>query len=208
VIWFGAVRRLWWQTEPTFIVGGGPSLRGFQFWRLGGRQVMGVNRAMFDAPCQVGVSIDRQFVTGYAAQLSAFGLARALYLALGEDRHDLPDVPCAIFLKSRGDAPGLSLDPGMVHRGSTSGYCALNVAVLLGARRIVLLGYDYTPDGHYHDGYPWQRRAFDMSMPAWAHHYEAAAEHCKRIGVEVINASPTSMLTCFPKMTIDEALTT
>ena len=38
--------------------------------------------------------------------------------------------------------PGLSRTQGVIHQGKNSGYQALNLAYLLGAKRILLLGYD------------------------------------------------------------------
>lgn len=207
---FGEVASPTWGEGTTFIIGGGPSLRGFDFRRLIGRgHIIGVNRAMFDSNCDIGVSIDRQFVAGYADMLKGLAKVRTIYLALGNEwwKSGAPMIPGATYLRSRGDLPGLSHDPYVVHRGSTSGYCALNIAALLGARRIVLLGYDYKP-GHYHNGYPWHHKANDQSMPAWAVRYPAAAEDCMLLGIDVINASDDSTLTCFRKMSIDQVLET
>jgi hypothetical protein len=48
--------------------------------------------------------------------------------------------------------PGLDLRPGWVRTGGHSGYTAINLAVHLGATRIVLLGYDMmaSPQGAHH----------------------------------------------------------
>ncbi|HCZ48509.1 MAG TPA: hypothetical protein DCZ11_05850, partial [Gammaproteobacteria bacterium] len=45
--------------------------------------------------------------------------------------------------------PGLSASPLRIHQGGNSGYQALNLAVLLGAERVILLGYDMH-GGHWH----------------------------------------------------------
>ena len=39
-------------------------------------------------------------------------------------------------------SPGLSLDDELIHFGHNSGYQALNLAVLFGVKKILLLGYD------------------------------------------------------------------
>src|SRR5262245_24820873 len=46
------------------------------------------------------------------------------------------------------NAPGLSTSPDIIHHGHGSGFSMLNIAYLMGAARIVLLGYDlaYAPD--------------------------------------------------------------
>src|ERR1039458_2314613 len=42
----------------------------------------------------------------------------------------------------RGHSFGLSLDPKQIVTGSNSGYQALNIAVLAGAKTIILIGFD------------------------------------------------------------------
>ena len=43
--------------------------------------------------------------------------------------------------------PGFSTTPGLIHQGQNSGYQALNLAVLWGAAKVLLLGYDMTLQG-------------------------------------------------------------
>ena len=78
-----------------------------------------------------------------------------------------------------GHGTGLSLDPDKLVTGHNSGFQALNLAVLAGARRILLLGYDGKAgqDGrtHWSGGHPrptaagaWEqyRRAMTAAAPA------------------------------------------
>ena len=207
---FGAVGPPWWNDRTVYVVGGGPSLKGFDFTRLPSLgHVFGVNQAMVDAHCCAGISIDRLFIDANRLRLETFAASRELYLAPGNTwRKLLEPVAGATYL--RNVPAGLSREPGTVATGGTSGYAALNLAVLKGAKRIVLLGYDYgLIDGrhHYHDAYPWHHVANDQSWPAWAKQFDAAAPLLAAQGVEVVNASPQSAITCFPKMSIEDALT-
>ena len=204
-----------WGDAPVFCVGGGPSLYGFNFERLRGHgHIVAVNQAIFDAPCECGVSVDHIFVRNYADRLKVLVSKQTLYLSIGNEwwKANIPLIEGAIYLKSlprTGITAGLSFDPEALTRAPTSGFAALNIAVLKGAKRIYLLGYDYSVTGsrnHYHDAYTWHHPAQDQSWPVWARHYESAAKDCSAHGVEVINASPDSALTYFRKMTIDEAL--
>ena len=97
---------------------------------------------------------------------------------------------------------GLGYD--CVHFGGSSGYQAINLAFLWGAKRIVLLGFDCKPvDGKDHwfgqhpDGLT-QRQPYDL----WLEHYPQLAHDLKREGVEVINCSRDTALNCFQKATI------
>jgi len=101
-------------------------------------------------------------------------------------------------------------EKGKVGSGGNSGFQALNMAVQFGARRILLIGYDM--NDHY--GVHWYGRAQGngRSNPAewnfrrWRQAFATAAVQLQQAGVEVLNASEFSVLTCFPKVTLDEAL--
>lgn len=111
-------------------------------------------------------------------------------------------------------APGLSFDPGTLHTGSNSGYQAINLAVLLGAKRIVLAGYDMkpAPDGklHWHGSHrpedglrnPEPSRSFAN----WIAAFETMMPDLAKAGVDVINATPGSALTCFPMAELEDVI--
>lgn len=206
---YGEVGPPWWDDRTVYLVGGGPSLRGFDFGRLIGRGIIcGVNQAMLDLPeCHAGVSIDRKFVhwnQGRLAALARGGLA--LYLALGLQWRDYL-IPGAAHLNSGGSEP-LSLRSNSLRR-TTSGLAALNLAVLKQARRIVLLGFDYgaiSGRDHYHDAYHWVGPGDYQPWADWVREFDRASPLLKQRGIEVVNASPESRINCFPKMSIDAAL--
>lgn len=206
---FGAIGPPDWSDRPVFLLGGGPSLAGFDFDRLrplGYR--LGINQSIFDADCDAGISIDHPFVRHTRSRLAVFAARRELYLAVGNRWRDVLDpIKGAIYLHDA-EAP-LSLERDAVCAGGTSGYAGLNAAALKGGRRIVLLGFDYgLIEGrrHYHDAYSWAPADARM-WRAWAIRFNAAAKSIAELGIEVVNASPQSAITCFPKMSIDDALT-
>jgi hypothetical protein len=132
-----------------------------------------------------------------------------LFLCVGNEwEKSLPKVDGAKYIMSIKEQ-GLSLSTAYLHKGATSGYAALGIAVLKRARKIILLGFDYGVSGsrhHYHESYPWHHRASDMSWKVWAEKYEVAASDCWSLGIEVLNASPSSCLTCFKKISLEEAI--
>lgn len=102
-----------------------------------------------------------------------------------------------------GPPTGLSRDPGIVHHGRNSGYQAINVAVHFGVARIVLLGYDMhrTWDrAHWHRDHP-------IPTPdlyrGFRRNYETLVEPLRAAGVEVINATRDTALTCFPRAPLE-----
>jgi hypothetical protein len=109
--------------------------------------------------------------------------------------------PGVQVLTHRGES-GLDLDPSAVRTGKNSGYQAINVAVHLGARRVILLGYDMRGT-HWFGNHP------DGSKPPFAlclTYFQTLVEPLHEAGVEVINCTRKTALTMFPQMTLQEAL--
>ena len=85
-----------------------------------------------------------------------------------------------------------------VRYGRSSGHLAVSLAIAMGARRVVLLGYDCRFVGgrsHWHDDYaaPIELVYTTDFLPAWRG-WGAAAE---RAGVEVVNATAGSAIAEF-----------
>lgn len=88
-----------------------------------------------------------------------------------------------------------------------SGAGAIALAAQLGARRIVLLGYDAQKTGgaaHWHEDHP-AGLGNAGSVGKWPRQFAELAKSLA--GVEIINASRETALTCWPRMTLEEALT-
>lgn len=101
-------------------------------------------------------------------------------------------------------------EPGLVGSGKNSGFQSLNIEVQFGATRIILVGYDM----HGRDGVHWYGRNVgpgmnnpdDNNFSQWVRALDAAAPDLHRLGVEVANVSPTSMLRGFPHTTIERTI--
>jgi hypothetical protein len=104
--------------------------------------------------------------------------------------------------------PGISHDPMTIHSGGHSGYQALNLAYLMGANRIILLGYDCQRTGgedHWfgrHEG-PLNQ---GMDVAEWARAYDAASDELWRAGITVVNCSRESAITAFVRVPIEAVL--
>lgn len=109
--------------------------------------------------------------------------------------------PSVQLLRNAGDE-GLELDTSAVRTGKNSGFQAINVAVHMGASKIVLLGYDMHGD-HFFGSHP------DKSKPPHKlciRKYATLVKPLRRASVEVVNCTPNTALHCFPEMSLDEAL--
>lgn len=103
-------------------------------------------------------------------------------------------------------AEGLSESPEVIHQGSNSGYQAINLAYHLGARKVILLGYDMqTTDGKAH----WFGHHPDKvvsSHNSWLRHYDSLAKHAKKLDLEIVNCSRQTALTCFERKPLETVL--
>lgn len=101
-------------------------------------------------------------------------------------------------------ANGLSRDPQVVHAGGNSGYQAINLALHLGATRIILLGFDMQlTRGQYH----WFGRhghgLANADPSKYIHNFRSIIP--SEYGIEIINCTRETALDMFPRMSLEEA---
>lgn len=102
--------------------------------------------------------------------------------------------------------PGLSERPGVIRTGGVlgnSGAQALNLAYLWGARRLVLIGFDFQ-GGHFFGRHP--PRWSSAPLTQLGREMHGMAIDFYRLGVEVLNCSDCSALRYWPITTIEAAL--
>lgn len=104
--------------------------------------------------------------------------------------------------------PGLGVN-GVIHQGGNGGYQAINLAWQWGATRILLLGFDCKPGvnnkAHWfgqHEGPLSKIQNYEL----WRTHFPKLAADLADAGTEVFNLTRDTALTCFPKMTLEEAI--
>lgn len=93
-----------------------------------------------------------------------------------------------------------------VHFGGNSGYQAINLAYLWGAKRIILLGFDCKPingQAHWFGQHP-EGLNKTQNFDFWINHFNQLAKDLERENIEVINCSMDSALECFKKVKIEE----
>jgi hypothetical protein len=101
---------------------------------------------------------------------------------------------------------GLEMSPDGLKTGRNSGYQAVNLAVHFGAKRIILLGYDLQPSKqreHWHPDHPHSRPS---PYSAFRDAFKLLVGPLASLGVEVVNCTPATALTCFPRRPLREAL--
>jgi len=94
-------------------------------------------------------------------------------------------------------------DPDVLPYTRNSPYLALCLAIHMKARRIGLLGVDFTAN-HFFGGTG--RHPLSAEVSHIDREYLHLYQSCRRMGIEVFNLSPDSLLTAFPKITQEEFL--
>jgi len=119
--------------------------------------------------------------------------------------NNITDESVHILRNRKTNYQELSLDPCYLAtaQGKNSGFQALNLAVLAGAKKIVLLAIDGRP-GHFHGGHP--RPTPELFWEAMRKAFSAAERAIADAGVYVVNSSPGSALDSFPKLPLEQAL--
>jgi len=182
-------------------LGGGPSLTREDVEACRGKAtVLAINDAYRLAPwADVLYGADSKW-WGWHKGVSSFA---GLKFSLQPDAGQWPGVQ---VLRNTGEG-GLELDPSGLRTGRNSGYQAINLAVHLGATRVLLLGYDMGPgpkgETHWFGDHPDRNVSPYTTFLA---RFEAIVEPLRQLGVEVINCSRRTALTVFPCQPLEEAL--
>ena len=107
------------------------------------------------------------------------------------------------------EACGLKAAKGHIAWGMNSGAAALSFAHKMGAKRIIMLGYDQDWTGgrpRWHGRHPGQLQNQKPGFHRWAGWFEQAALDAKELGVEIINCSRETTLTCFDRLALMDAI--
>lgn len=190
-----------WPGETAFVVAGGPSVATQPIELLAGRKVIAVNNSWTVVPNADFLFFgDSRWWQHYGRAAEKGFRGRIVTCASG-----VSHIPRLLRVRAF-SPPHLSGDRSavMMRRSSVSG--AINLAVLLGAAKIVLLGVDAKPGAagrtHHHDPHPWGQRP-----KCWDDQRNEFYELAKSLrGVEVINASPGSACKSWPVMTLEQAI--
>lgn len=199
-----------WFDRPVLILAGGPSTSYFDPRPLYSKvHALGCNKSgfYFDAPAIT--SMDRQFVRRYRDALAeSVEVGVEVIIALPPNDESHAPIPGATYVERRRGGDTLSLEPGQVF-GVHTGFAALNVALLKGARRIAMTGYDMqhiNGQTHNHGRYAWTTSRSGRFMHKWAAGMAKAAEQLEKAGIEVVNFEAfegASKVMAFRKMPLD-----
>lgn len=188
--------------KTLYLIGGGPSLKDFNWELLRGKNVLSINRAFQAVPWAIATFwTDSRFYKWYQKDLKRF---EGIKIACRYSQLYEKDT---ILVRSTGGA-GVDEYPYHIRAGNNSGFAALNVAYHLGAKKIYLLGYDMKSERqstHWHEGYVTSHN-HDIYERAMMKDFIGAQKYYKKLKVKLYNANPDSMMTHIEKCTVKQAL--
>jgi len=192
-----------WKGQRCFIIGGGESLRGFDFSKLKNELVIGVNRAYELGNCTINYAMDNNLyhwitkgVLGQEAK-ERFEDFKGIPVWVDSAGYDYPQ---GIFILNKlgTQKNNFSMKDGILS-GTNAGFGALNLAVCLGANPIYLLGFDMEGknggQAWWHDGYP--ENQIESIYRTFMLDFKKIAPKLKERGTRVINLNPDSKLRWF-----------
>lgn len=202
--------RFWW-IEPAWagqtcvIVASGPSVTAAQVMRtrVHGVRTIAVNDNYKLAPwADIFYFCDPVWWSWHRADLKG---REDRIVRLESPEHDGGD-PRVRVLKNYGEKGLVEARDGVM-TGRNSGYQALHMAVHLGVSRILLLGFDCKrgKNGlkHWFGEHP---NRSEQPVVDWAQLFTELAPQLEQRGIEVINCSPDTALTCFKREPIESLL--
>jgi hypothetical protein len=201
-----------WKGQRCWIIGGGPSLRGFNWKRLRGELVIGTNRALEAAPCAINVSMDNAFLRD---------LERGYYGAGIEEKYKNNSFGFSVWVNTvkkqypewiyeiNGDRGrfATTFDELLGTGGNitgNSGFCAINMACVLGSNPIYLIGFDGgSTQRWWHSGHR-KKQPGKVYCKFHTDFTTHAVPGARAAGAEIVNLNTSSQYECFEFGEIDE----
>lgn len=191
-----------WPSATVVCVGSGPSLdrADVELARWSGAKILAVNSAYTCCPPDALFAADAKW---WGWHPDALDLPCLKFAFPPNPPMALPGVDVLDW--TTGD--GLDLSPTRLRSGGHSGYAAVNLAVHLGARRIVLLGYDCAPgpsgNHHFHADHP---DGSHLQYPYRRSVYQTLLKPLQALGITLVNASRRTAIPIVPRMDLEAAL--
>lgn len=193
-----------WEGQDAFLIGGGPSLRGFNFSSLKGRKVIGCNDAHTLGP---------EIVTYNCFGDCSWFIRNTKNL----EGNVIPFVTCSPQLLSfrfpnlfsmRRKMHGIATEEDTIAFNYSTGALAISLAFKLGAKRAFLLGYDLrnqNNQSHWHDKNP--KIVRDFSFDRFVRGFldlKKALESVEGFEVVNVNDGPSRLRDVFPTISLAE----
>ena len=204
-----AVPKLW-PGSTIACLATGPSLTQADCDYLRGKcHVIAINDAHRLAPwADVLYSSDRRWWNHYRGVPEFQGMKFGIGSGVGK-KNSFPSKWQGVTVLRNGGYHGVDKNPDSLRNGRNSGYAAINLAIHLGAVRILLLGYNMSyrvGKAHFFGDHPPGLPQSPGLYPGFRRNFEHMVEPLAKLGVEVINCTENTSLMAFPRKPLREVL--
>lgn len=197
-----------WKGEDVYLIGGGPSLRSFDWGLIAGKRTIGCNSAYILGAAIVKIVLfaDQPWWDEIGKDGTASYGGRVV--GVQDPSTNLLEHRPWLLILDRVEGPALTGPGSKGVVAKNSGLAALNLALLLGAQRVYLLGYDMQMTEkerpNWHD-VRHQQGNKDV-YKRFIGEFRRASVLVKKLwpGREVWNVSDVSKLDCFPRVGLRE----
>jgi hypothetical protein len=159
--------------DVCFVVGGGPSLNGFDFTRLNGFDTIAINKAVEYIPNPTYfITTDYSYFIKASLPIEQINLKVHKSYFVANMTHPYMEMQRGQIIDTRRNfvyedlyqydgviqsynTSGFSSTINEFSNGQNSGHCGIQLALLLGYKKIYLLGFDLNEEGqtHFHQSY-------------------------------------------------------
>lgn len=196
--------------KDVFIVGGGASLKDFNFNLLKDKCVIAINRSFTKIPfAQVLYFSDYRFYMWATGELKGDEKLVTEFKTFKGQIYTIASKisePNINIIQNTGKT-GFDTISGRVKHGGNSGYAAINLAYHFGAKRIILMGYDMgftNKQSHFHDGYI--SKQSETIYKRFIEPFKQLYDITKQLNIKIYNTNLKSNLPYFEKVKIESFL--
>ena len=197
--------------KEVYIIGGGYSLKDFDFNKLKDKDTIVVNKAIKYLPnATYFITIDFTVLKKMPQINKVFPtkmfIANFTKPYLQEKEGKIVDIrfnlvykleDFDVIIKSH-KTEGMGIKFNDFRNGDNSGFCALQLAVILGYEKINLLGIDLiaTSQTHFHEGYNESKESFQKKLDRYYGNFVVGLNELKskRPDIKIVSCSPISKL--------------
>ncbi len=192
-----------WLNADAYIIGGGDSLRNFNFDLLKDKLTIGCNAAFLKGHevCKITLMGDIDCFNHFKDKLEKYQSQGGIVFTHIEQlqRSKLP----WLWIMSR---EFYGLHKTVLGWNDNTGFSAINLALILGAKNIYLLGFDMkfgnTGNANWHEEYKYKSKVKSDVFDKFLRHEKRIAADLKNkfAGQNVFNVTDDSNLNIFPKI--------
>ena len=203
-----------WSDKPVVIIASGPSAKDVNFHLLHNRaRAIAINNSW-----QLYPSAEALFSCDYVWWKAHQGVPEFAGMKITSDNRCFdggdgePRWPDLKYLKRIQGSDRLITERfGVVGWGGNSGFQAINLAVHMKAKKIILIGFDMTLEKglHWHGRHEGRlHNPTTGNVDRWRRVTDAAYAKLCDLGITAYNCSPVSALVAYPKVSLEVALDT